>query len=82
MDILGFVQADPIRSPARAQDLILRNRVKDYRVNDLEKNYAKLDLEEDFLYAYGFFSPKIKPLIHPKNKKRLSPLEKKIIEFI
>ena len=28
---LGFVQADPIRAPARAQDLILRHRVKDYR---------------------------------------------------
>ena len=25
---LGFVQADPIRSPARAQDLTLRHRVK------------------------------------------------------
>jgi uncharacterized protein YcaQ len=25
---LGFVQADPIRAPARAQDLILRPRVK------------------------------------------------------
>ena len=28
---LGFVQADPIRAPARAQDLILMHRVKDYR---------------------------------------------------
>ena len=28
---LGFVQADPIRAPARAQDLTLRHRVKDYR---------------------------------------------------
>ena len=82
MEILGFVQADPIRAPARAQDLILRNRVIGYQVNDLEKNYAKLDLEEDFLYAYGFFSPEIRSLIHPKNKKRLSPLEKRIIEFI
>ena len=34
---LGFVQADPIRSPARAQDLILRHRVKGYRAGDLEK---------------------------------------------
>lgn len=25
---LGFVQADPIRAPARAQDLTLRHRVK------------------------------------------------------
>jgi len=28
---MAFVQADPIRSPARAQDLILRQRVKAYR---------------------------------------------------
>jgi uncharacterized protein YcaQ len=34
---LGFVQADPIRSPARAQDLILRHRVKDYFAGDLER---------------------------------------------
>jgi uncharacterized protein len=25
---LGFVQADPIRAPARAQDLMLRHRVE------------------------------------------------------
>ena len=31
---LGFVQADPIRSPARAQDLILRHRVKGYRAGE------------------------------------------------
>ena len=34
---LGFVQADPLRAPARAQDLILRHRVKDYRAGDLER---------------------------------------------
>ena len=28
---LGFVQMDPIRAPARAQDLTLRRRVRDYR---------------------------------------------------
>ena len=32
---LGFVQADPIRAPARAQDLILRHRVADYRAGDM-----------------------------------------------
>ena len=34
---MGFVQADPIRSPARAQDLILRHRVRAYRVGDLDE---------------------------------------------
>ena len=34
---LGFVQADPIRAPARAQDLTLRHRVRGYRAGDLER---------------------------------------------
>jgi uncharacterized protein YcaQ len=36
-DALGFVQADPIRARARAQDLILRHQVVDYRAGDLER---------------------------------------------
>ena len=51
---LGFVQADPIRAPARAQDLILRHRVKGYRVGDLERRYSALDVAEDFFINYGF----------------------------
>ena len=39
IDELGFVQADPIRAPARAQDLTLRHRVKGYRAGDLERRY-------------------------------------------
>ena len=38
---LGFVQADPIRAPARAQDLTLRQRVKNYRAGDLERRSMK-----------------------------------------
>jgi uncharacterized protein YcaQ len=51
---LGFVQADPIRAPARAQDLTLRHRVKGYRAGDLERAYPTLDLEEGFFINYGF----------------------------
>ena len=51
---LGFVQADPIQAPARAQDLILRHRVRGYRAGDLDGSYRRLRLEENFLYAYGF----------------------------
>jgi uncharacterized protein len=51
---LGFVQADPIRAPARAQDLILMQRVKDYKAGDLEQKYSKLNVEEDFFVNYGF----------------------------
>jgi len=41
---MGFVQADPIRAPARAQDLILRPRVKGYRAGDLEQHYESRQL--------------------------------------
>jgi len=39
---MAFVQADPIRSPARAQDLMLRHRVKNYCAGDLERRYESL----------------------------------------
>src|SRR5437016_17497 len=64
---LGFVQADPIRAPARAQDLMLRHRVKDYRVGDLERSYAKLGVEEDFFVTYGFVTSSIQALMHPRS---------------
>lgn len=63
---MGFVQADPIRAPARAQDLILRHRVKDYRAGDLERRYAKLGIEEDFFLVYGFVSRSVQALMHPR----------------
>ena len=53
---LGFVQADPIRAPARAQDLTLRHRVTGYRAGDLERRYAALGIEEDVFVNYGFVS--------------------------
>ena len=63
---LGFVQADPIRAPARAQDLTLRHRVKDYRVGDLERRYSELDVEEDFFVNYGFLTRSLYALMHPR----------------
>jgi uncharacterized protein len=64
---LGFVQADPIRAPARAQDLILRHRVPGYRVGDLERRFPRLGLHEDFLYAYGFMPDATWGLLHPRH---------------
>jgi uncharacterized protein YcaQ len=78
----GFVQADPIRSPARAQDLILRHRVSDYRAGDLEKHYAELGLEEDFLYAYGFMPPATWKLLHPRSEKALSKSDRRVLEIV
>jgi uncharacterized protein YcaQ len=66
---LGFVQADPIRSPARAQDLTLRHRVKDYRAGDLERRYARLGIEEDFFVNYGFVSRELHALMHPRTPR-------------
>ena len=63
---LGYLQADPIRAPARAQDLILRHRATDYRADDLEKNYAALPLIEDSIYNYGFFHRDESALLHPR----------------
>ena len=79
---LGFVQADPIRSPARAQDLILRHRVEGYRTGDLERQYASLDVEEDYLYAYGFLSRQVWHLLHPRKLTALRALEKKVLEIV
>lgn len=63
---MGFVQADPIRAPARAQDLILRHRVKDYRAGDLERCYTSLGVEEDFFINYGFVTRELQALMHPR----------------
>jgi uncharacterized protein YcaQ len=79
---LGFVQADPIRSPARAQDLILRHRVKGYRAGDLDRRYSSLDIEEDYVYAYGFLSRKVWELVHPRTTFDLSNLEQKVLEAV
>ncbi|MBC8029768.1 MAG: YcaQ family DNA glycosylase [Pyrinomonadaceae bacterium] len=63
---MGFLQADPIRAPARAQDLILRHRVKNYRAGDLERRYAALEIDEDVFVNYGFVTQALQALMHPR----------------
>jgi uncharacterized protein YcaQ len=70
---LGFVQADPIRAPARAQDLTLRHRVTNYRAGDLERRYAALGIEEDVFINYGFVSREVHALMHPREKPPKMP---------
>jgi hypothetical protein len=82
LERLGFVQADPIRSPARAQDLILRHRVKGYRAGDLEARYPKLRLEEDYLYAYGFMSHSVWRILHPRPKRDMSADEQRLFDVV
>jgi uncharacterized protein YcaQ len=67
---LGFVQADPMRAPARAQDLILAQRVKDYRVGELERRYPRLAIEEAFFVNYGFLPRETLALLHPRGAPR------------
>jgi len=69
---MQFVQADPIRSPARAQDLILRHRVRDYRAGDLERHYPKVGVEEDFFINYGFVTRELQQLMHPRSEGGVS----------
>jgi len=66
VDRMGFVQADPLRAPARAQDLTLRPRVAGYRAGDLEARYATLPIEEDVFINYGFVTRPLQALMHPR----------------
>ena len=66
LEALGFVQADPIRAPARAQDLTLRHRVTNYRAGDLERHYSRLHVHEDFFINYGFVTDRVFRLMHPR----------------
>jgi uncharacterized protein YcaQ len=84
---LGFVQADPIRAPARTQDLVLRHRVKEYRAGDLERHYARLGVEEDFFVNYGFLAPEFRALMHPRSgfepfSKERARRAQELLEFV
>jgi uncharacterized protein len=82
LERLEFVQADPIRAPARAQDLILRQRVTQYRAGDLERHYPELGIEEGFLYAYGFLTRPLWELRHPPNRARLSRRQQRLLDAV
>lgn len=84
---LGFVQADPIRAPARAQDLTLRHRVRDYRAGDLETRYPRLAIEEDFFVNYGMLPRATQRLMHPRTARTEWPRSRwmqaqAVLEFV
>jgi uncharacterized protein len=80
---MGFVQADPIRAPARAQDLILRPRVKGYQAGDLERRYESLGVEEDFFINYGFVTTAMQALMHPRPDSRAQrKREQLLLDFV
>ncbi|HSK64798.1 MAG TPA: crosslink repair DNA glycosylase YcaQ family protein [Pyrinomonadaceae bacterium] len=86
LDQSGFVQADPIRAPARAQDLILRQRVKNYKAGELERRYAALDVEEDFFINYGYVSRALYSLMHPRTISIVARADRKrarlLLDFV
>ncbi len=55
-----------MRAPARAQDLILAQRVKGYRAGELERRYPRLAIEEAFFINYGFLPRETLTLLHPR----------------
>ena len=74
---LGFVQADPIRAPARAQDLTLRHRVSGYVAGDLERRYPTLRIEEDHFINYGFVPRATHALMHPRTPRAEWPADRR-----
>ena len=83
IDRLGFVQADPIRAPARAQDLTLRHRVANYRAGDLERRYPSLDIEEDIFINYGFVPRRVFRLMHPRaGLSHYAPARRKTVQAL
>ena len=72
IDALGFVQLDPIRAPARAADLILRQRVAGYRAGDLDRAYPEMPLAEDYVHVYGVMPARTQHLLHPRASGRMA----------
>ncbi|WP_372897951.1 DNA glycosylase AlkZ-like family protein [Stieleria sp.] len=79
---LQFVQADPIRSPARAQDLMLRQRVDGYVAGDLEATFPDLDAEEGYLFAYGFMTPEVWRQLRWRPNRKLKKLERDVLDAV
>lgn len=82
MEGLRFVQADPIRSPARAQDLMLRQRVASYQAGELERRFPEMGAEEGYLFAYGFMSPEVWRDLRRRPRAKLTKVERGVLEAV
>lgn len=82
LTMMRFVQADPIRSPARAQDLVLRQRVAAYVAGDLEEKFPQLEAEEGYLFAYGFMAPDVWRDLRWRPRGKLKKLEREVLEAV
>src|SRR3954463_11660681 len=80
---IEFVQYDPIRRPARAQDLILHQRVRGYRAGDLDRAYERLEIEEDYMHVYGAMTHEAFSLLHPRGDGwRPKGLEADVLAYV
>lgn len=79
---LRFVQADPIRSPARAQDLMLRQRVDGYTAGELERRFPELEAEEGYLFAYGFMTRAVWRDLRWRPRASLRKLERDVLTVV
>lgn len=79
---MQFLQADPIRSPARAQDLMLRQRVAGYVAGELEEAFPNLEAEEGYLFAYGFMTPEVWRDLRWRPHRKLKKLERAVLEAV
>jgi uncharacterized protein YcaQ len=75
-----------MRAPARAQDLILAHRVKDYRAGELERRYPRLAIEEAFFVNYGFIPRETLALLHPRGASgwdaRMQARAQDVLDFV
>jgi uncharacterized protein YcaQ len=76
LERMRFVQLDPIRAPARAADLILRQRVAGYRAGDLDRAYPSLALAEDYVHVYGVMPVATRELLHPRRRNHRFRVER------
>lgn len=76
------IQIDPIRSPAPAQDLILRHRVEDYHVGDISSQYQALNLEEDYLFAHSYLTREVWQLLHPRPTIELTEFDQQVWQTV
>ncbi|MDQ8181745.1 crosslink repair DNA glycosylase YcaQ family protein [Pelagicoccus sp. SDUM812005] len=79
---LQFVQADPIRCPARAQDLMLRQRVAAYLAGDLEARFPEMSAEEGYLFAYGIMTPELWRSVRGGGRAKLDKLERAVLDAV
>lgn len=79
---LRFVQYDPIRCPARAQDLVLHQRVRAYRCGDLDRAYERLGLDEGYLHVYGAMTPGLRALVAPASDRTPSGFALDVLQLV